>query len=150
MNIESFKNEFKIYCETVENTKGLEFIKQHLFDITLNLETFIDDNLRDIDFNSNMQVIEEARRLSKVLEYYSELAEMVEEFEIREVWKIINAHSVEGIIDTFDIVLSQCYGSLCYKYNIDQFKGEVLSDEQFNNEKWYIDLCNLIDKYNIC
>ena len=41
--MENFKREFKIYCETVEDTKGLEILKQNLFTHTLNLETFIDD-----------------------------------------------------------------------------------------------------------
>ena len=30
MNMENFIREFKIYCETVENTRGLEKIKQYL------------------------------------------------------------------------------------------------------------------------
>ena len=41
--MENFKQEFKIYCETVENIKGLEILKQNLFDNVLNLEVFIDD-----------------------------------------------------------------------------------------------------------
>ena len=43
MNTENFIKEFKIYCETVEDTEGLEIIKQYYFDNMLNLETFIDD-----------------------------------------------------------------------------------------------------------
>ena len=33
--MENFKQEFKIYCETVENIKGLEILKQNLFDNVL-------------------------------------------------------------------------------------------------------------------
>ena len=149
MNIENFKKEFKVYCKTVENVKALEFIKQYVFNSILNLETFIDDNLGDIDLDNNMQVIEEARRLSKVLGYYSELAEMIDEFEVRKVWKVVDGFSEYDIVDIFDTILSQCCGSLCYEYGIDLSSNEFLSDEQLDNERWYTDLCNLVDKYNI-
>ena len=110
MNMENFIREFKIYCETVENTRGLEKIKQYYFDYMLNLEIFVDDYIRiDICRASNEDIIKEV----------------------------------------FDEVMQSCYSQLykkVYPNEIDLYKYEL---EESDLPKWYIDLCNILDKYGI-
>ena len=147
--MENFKQEFKTYCETVENTKALETIKQYIFNIALNLETFIDDNISNIDFNNNKEIIKEARRLSKILDYYSSIAESVEEVKVRDIWKIVSAYSDNAIIELLNDALCECYEDIVYKYDVKIFHDENLTDEQWGKEKWYTDLCNILNKYEV-
>ena len=147
--MENFKQEFKAYCETVENTKALETIKQHIFNTALNLETFIDDNISNIDFNNNKEIIKEARRLSKILDYYSSIAESVEEVKVRDIWKIVSTCSDNTIIKLLNDTLSECYEDIVCKYDVKILHDEHLTDEQWEKEKWYTDLCNILNKYEI-
>jgi hypothetical protein len=148
--MEKFKEDFKIYCETVEDTKGLEILKQNLFDKMLNLETFMDDYIKiDLSKASSKEILNEAYELSSTLKRIAENASYIESFELREIYNLIPNYNYEYLKDVFDIVIDESYITLykkiypnensIYKYEID--KNDL--------EKWYIDLFILLDKYNM-
>lgn len=151
MNMENFIREFKIYCETVENTRGLEKIKQYLFDDMLNLEIFVDDYIGiDICRASNEDIIKEANRLSEVLKSLARTASCINNIDVRDVYLLFPKDSKFYIKSMFNTVLSSCYSELYEKMYPNErglsFKHEL---EESDLEEWYIDLCNLADKYGI-
>ena len=154
-NIENFKKEFKIYCETVEDTKGLEAIKDVIFGDVLNLETFIDDFVdkktnkcwRDI---SNDEQVKLAKLAAKELARVSEEAEKINNTDLRELWKIINDLSYSEIKGRLEFLLNDLFWILySKKYPNDHslLRKYDLKDEDF--EKWYTDLFNLLEKYDL-
>ena len=151
MNTENFIKEFKIYCETVEDTEGLEIIKQHYFDNMLNLETFIDDYIEiDLLKASNEDIVEEANRLSKVLKSVAETANYINSIDVRYVYLLIPKYSKNHIKEMFCDVMQTCYEELYEKIHPNEGWIDVrfeLKESDF--PKWYIDLCNLLDKYGI-
>lgn len=103
MNIENFINEFKNYCETVDDTIGLQEIKDRLFDRTLNLETFMDDYIGiNISIADNKDIVNEANRLSDCLIELSNQASVIDDTNIREIWKLINELSIYEFKDFFE------------------------------------------------
>lgn len=150
MNMENFIREFKIYCETVENTRGLEKIKQYYFDYMLNLEIFVDDYIRiDICRASNEDIIKEANRLSEILKSLARTASCINNIDVRDVYLLFYEASKFHIKEVFDEVMQSCYSQLykkVYPNEIDLYKYEL---EESDLPKWYIDLCNILDKYGI-
>lgn len=157
-NIENFKKEFKIYCETVEDTKGLEVIKDAIFGDVLNLETFVDDYIDDnlgkrwFDINNEEQV-SLARLISKELIKVSDEAEKVNNTKLRETYKLLNDLSYDEIKNKLEFVLNDLYWGLYrkkYSYNEDQFIDYEMHElEEKDLDKWYIDLVNLFEKYGL-
>ena len=149
--MENFINEFKTYCETVDNTEALELIKQYYFDNMLNLETFVDDHIEiDIFKASNEDIIQEANRLSKVLESVTKTASYINSVNVRDIYLLIPKYSKNHTKEMFDNIMQTCYEELCKK--ICQNEGWIdirfeLKESDF--PKWYIDLCNLLDKYGM-
>ena len=151
MNMKNFINEFETYCETVEDTRGLEIIKQYYFDYLLNLETFVDDYIEiDISEASNEDIIKEADRLSKLLKYLIKNASYLNNIDVRDVHLLIPEDDRRHVKTMFGSVLSICYSELYNKKYPNEcsllYEHEL---EESDLPKWYIDLCNLADKYGM-
>lgn len=149
MNIENFINEFKNYCETVDDTIGLQEIKDRLFDRTLNLETFMDDYIGiNISIADNKDIVNEANRLSDCLIELSNQASVIDDTNIREIWKLINELSIYEIKDFFECLCETFYMMLLNSLYPDNghFGMNIPYDKM---PKWYIDLWDILDKYNI-
>ena len=149
MNIENFINEFKNYCETVDDTIGLQEIKDRLFDRTLNLETFMDDYIGiNISIADNKDIVNEANRLSDCLIELSNQASVIDDTNIREIWKLINELSIYEIKDFFECLCGTFYMMLLNSLYPDNghFGMNIPYDKM---PKWYIDLWDILDKYNI-
>ncbi|WP_294156936.1 hypothetical protein [uncultured Clostridium sp.] len=148
--MENFINEFKTYCETVENTTALEKIKQHYFDYMLDLETFVDDHIEiNLSKASNKDIIDEANRLSVILKSLIKTASCINNIDARDVYLLFYEDSKFHIKEVFDEVMQSCYSQLykkVYPNEIDLYKYEL---EESDLPKWYIDLCNILDKYGI-
>lgn len=157
-NIENFKKEFKIYCETVENTKGIEEIKDAIFGDVLNLQSFIDDftgkktnkSWRDV---TKDEEIELAKLAAKELARVSEEAEKINNTKLRETYKLLNDLSYDEIKNKLEFVLHDLYWHTYrkkYPRNEDQFMDcEIYELEDKDLDKWYIDLFNLLEKYDL-
>ena len=67
MNIENFKKEFKMYCETVEDTVALDVIKDEMFKTILDVQKIVDlyINVNECD---NKKKIERTKMLISSLE----------------------------------------------------------------------------------
>ena len=88
--MENFINEFKTYCETVEDTTGLEVIKDNLFGDVLNLETFIDDNIEIKLYEAKKEdILKEANRLIKVLKVSTETANNINNTDVRYIYSLL-------------------------------------------------------------
>ena len=150
MNMENFKEEFKIYCMTTDNVEGLSIIKQILFDKMLNLETFIDDYIKiDLLKASNKEILNEAYELSTTLKRIAENASYIESFELREIYNLIPEYNYEYLKDVFDIVIDESYLTLykkIYPNENTMYKYEI---DENDLEKWYVDLFNLLEKYEL-
>lgn len=149
--MENFINEFKTYCETVENTRGLEIIKQYCFDDMLNLETFVNDYIEiDISKASNEDIIKEADRLRLVLKSLTETASFINDIKVRDIYSILPKYNKFYIKEMFGIVMQTCYEELYAKvYPNEKWIDLKYELEESDLPKWYIDLCNLLDKYSI-
>ena len=150
MNIENFINEFKIYCETVDNTILLQEIKDRLFDRTLNLETFINDYIEvDLLTATNNDIVKEANRLSNCLIELSNQASVIDNTDIREIWKVLVEFPIGEIKDFFECACETFYTMLVdlfYPNHNSHFYIDIPYDEM---PKWYIDLWNILDKNGI-
>ena len=149
MNIENFKKEFKMYCETVEDTVALDVIKDEMFKTILDIQKIVDlyINVNECD---NKKKIERTKMLISSLESRASFSEYIEGTEWRELYKIVNKFSVFEITEIFEIAIAELSEYVHDKYDIDLLNGEELSTEQLENEKWFTDLCDLADKYDIC
>ena len=150
MNMENFKEEFKMYCMTTDNVEGLSTIKQILFDKMLNLETFIDDYIKiDLLKASNKEILNEAYELSTTLKRIAENASCIESFELREIYNLIPKYNYEYLKDVFDIVIDESYSTLykkIYPNENTMYKYEI---DENDLEKWYVDLFNLLERYEL-
>lgn len=148
--MKNFINEFRAYCETVENTTALEKIKQHYFDYMLDLETFVDDHIEiNLSKASNKDIIDEANRLSVILKSLIKTASCINNIDARDVYLLFYEDSKSHIKEVFDEVMQSCYSQLykkVYPNEIVLYKYEL---EESDLPKWYIDLCNILDKYGI-
>lgn len=149
MNIENFKKEFKMYCETVEDTVALDVIKDEMFKTILDVQKIVDlyINVNECD---NKKKIERTKMLISSLESRTSFSEYIEGTEWRELYKIVNKFSVFEITEIFEIAIAELSEYVHDKYDINLLNGEELSTEQLENEKWFTDLCDLADKYDIC
>ena len=149
MNIENFKKEFKMYCETVEDTVALDVIKDEMFKTILDVQKIVDlyINVNECD---NKKKIERTKMLISSLESRVSFSEYIEGTEWRELYKIVNKFSVFEITEIFEIAIAELSEYVHDKYDIDLLNGDELSTEQLENEKWFTDLCDLADKYDIC
>lgn len=149
MNIENFKEEFKIYCETVESTKGLEILKQNLFDNVLNLETFIDDCIEiDILEASNEEIIQQAINIEGLLGVAINRAGYINTLTPRNIYKILNECNLKFIKEMFQNTVTDCFEYLYAKrYPKEFYMINELEDKYI--EDWYKDLFLLLEKYNI-
>ena len=147
--MENFKQEFKIYCETVEDTKGLEILKQNLFTHTLNLETFIDDCIEiDLLEASNEEIIQEAIKIEGLLSVAVTKAGCVNTLMPRKIYTLIDKFSFTFIKDMFNYTITDCFEYLyTKKYPKDFYMIEKLEEDEIPN--WYKDLFNLLEKHNI-
>lgn len=142
--MENFINDFKIYCENVENTEGLEIIKEHIILSFFNLEAFIDDH-----YNYFNDEIEEGLRLSELLESLTYKAKGIRDLDIRDTWKAFGLVQINNKLDVGDIILDslgEAYDLLLKKYGIDR-ENRFLTDEIVECEKWYKDLYELEEKH---
>ena len=147
--MENFKQEFKIYCETVEDTKGLEILKQNLFTHTLNLETFIDGCIEiDLLEASNEEIIQEAIKIEGLLGAAIIKAGCVNTLMPRKIYTLIDKFSFSFIKDMFNYTITDCFEYLyTKKYPKDFYMIEKLEEDEIPN--WYKDLFNLLEKHNI-
>ena len=89
MNIENFINDFKNYCETIDDTKGIEIVKQRIFDNILNLELIVEDTIESnlnkrISELNNLEVIEQSELIARELLIASQKCRYIEMMNIRE------------------------------------------------------------------
>ena len=149
MNIENFKKEFKMYCETVEDTVALDVIKDEMFKTILDVQKIVNlyINVNECD---NKKKIERTKMLISSLESRVSFSEYIEGTEWRELYKIVNKFSVFEITEIFEIAIAELSEYVNDKYDIDLLNGKELSTEQLENEKWFTDLCDLAYKYDIC
>ena len=147
--MENFKQEFKIYCETVEDIKGLEILKQNLFTHTLNPETFIDDCIEiDLLEASNEEIMQEAIKIEGLLSVAITKAGCVNTLMPRKIYTLIDKFSFSFIKDMFDYTITDCFEYLyTKKYPKDFYMIEKLEEDEIPN--WYKDLFNLLEKHNI-
>ena len=147
--MENFKQEFKIYCETAENTKGLEILKQNLFDNVLNLETFIDDCIEiDISEASNEEIIQQAIKIEGLLSIAINQAGYINTLTPRNIYKVLNKCNLKLIKQIFQYTITDCFEYLYTKrYPRDFYIINELEDKYI--EDWYKDLYILLEKYNI-
>lgn len=152
MNIENFINEFKNYCETVENTMLLEIIKQCCFDEILNIQTIVDDYIEiDLLNASNEDIIKEVDKLSKVLNDLARFGKQINNIAVRDIYLLFSNFSEDYIESIFKYSLS----SYCEKLYNKIYPNESgllirheLKDSDFDKD--YMNLYNLLDKHNIC
>lgn len=149
MNIENFKKEFKMYCETVEDTVALDVIKDEMFKTILDVQKIVDLYM-SVNECDNKKKIEQTKMLISSLESRVSFSEYIEGTEWRELYKIVNKFSVFEITEIFEIAIAELSEYVHDKYDIDLLNGEELSTEQLENEKWFTDLCDLAYKYDIC
>lgn len=147
--MENFKQEFKIYCETVENIKGLEILKQNLFDNVLNLEVFIDDCIEiDISEASNEEIIQQAIKIEGLLSVAINQAGYINTLTPRNIYKVLNKCNLKLIKQIFQYTITDCFEYLYIKrYPRDFYIINELEDKYI--EDWYKDLYILLEKYNI-
>ena len=147
--MENFKQEFKIYCETVENIKGLEILKQNLFDNVLNLEVFIDDCIEiDISEASNEEIIQQAIKIEGLLSVAINQAGYINTLTPRNIYKVLNKCNLKLIKQIFQYTITDCFKYLYTKrYPRDFYIINELEDKYI--EDWYKDLYILLEKYNI-
>ena len=147
--MENFKQEFKIYCETVENIKGLEILKQNLFDNVLNLEVFIDDCIEiDISEASNEEIIQQAIKIEGLLSVAINQAGYINTLTPRNIYKVLNKFNLKLIKQIFQYTITDCFEYLYTKrYPRDFYIINELEDKYI--EDWYKDLYILLEKYNI-
>lgn len=148
--MENFINEFKTYCETVEDATGLEVIKDNLFGDVLNLETFIDDNVEIKLYEAKKEdILKEANRLIKALKVSTETANNINNTDVRYIYSLLPKDN-ENLKELFSWVMHDCYEKVYEKVYPNEnsllFKCK-LKESDF--PKWYIDLCNLLDKYGM-
>ena len=127
-----FINDFKIYCETVEDTKGLEILKQNLFTHTLNLETFIDDCIEiDLLEASNEEIIQEAIKIEGLLGVAITKAGCVNTLMPRKIYTLIDKFSFSFIKDMLDYTITDCFEYLyTKKYPKDFYMIEKLEEDE--------------------
>ena len=114
--MENFKQEFKIYCETVENIKGLEILKQNLFDNVLNLEVFIDDCIEiDISEASNEEIIQQAIKIEGLLSIAINQAVYINTLTPRNIYKVLNKCNLKLIKQIFQYTITDCFEYLYAK-----------------------------------
>ncbi len=146
--MENFKQEFKIYCETVENIKGLEILKQNLFDNVLNLEVFIDDCIEiDISEASNEEIIQQAIKIEGLLSVAINQAGYINTLTPRNIYKVLNKCNLKLIKQIFQYTITDCFEYLYTKrYPRDFYIINELEDKYI--EDWYKELYILLEKYN--
>ena len=138
--MENFKQEFKIYCETVENIKGLEILKQNLFDNVLNLEVFIDDCIEiDISEASNEEIIQQAIKIEGLLSVAINQAGYINTLTPRNIYKVLNKCNLKLIKQIFQYTITDCFEYLYTKrYPRDFYIINELEDKYI--EDWYKEL----------
>lgn len=147
--MENFINDFRIYCENVEDTKGLEIIKENIISSFYNLETVIDDYC-ELEIDSIGSQIIEGERLINILQLLIPRAKKIESLHIKEIWKAFEIAQVNNKYQIKEIIEASVISSCEYLYEkYGATKGFLivrdLKDEEI--EKWYKDLCELEEKY---
>lgn len=142
--MENFINDFKIYCENVEDTKGLEIVRENIILSFYNLETLVYDYC-ELKSNLSNQITEGEKLINTLSELINKSKE-INSLNIRETWKAFEiagiSHKFE-IEDTIDISVSEAFEFILKKYGIE----EELTDEIVEKEKWYKDLFELEEKH---
>ncbi len=147
--MERFIKEFKIYCETVDNIKGLDTIKNEIIKNNFDIESLVD---LYIDFNNScsIEIIEQTKELIQSLEDRVVFGEQVESCELRDLYVIVDMLTSFEIKEVFEYSMGELSEFIYNKYNVNPFRGEDLTKEQLKNEAWFTNLCDLLEKYNIC
>ena len=146
--MERFINDFKIYCETVDNIKGLDTIKNEIIKNNFDIESLVD---LYIDFNScSKEIIEQTKELIQSLEDRVAFGEQVESCELRDLYVIVDRLTSFEIKEVFEYSMGELSEFIYNKYNVNPFRDEDLTEEQLKNEAWFTNLCDLLEKYNIC
>lgn len=144
--MDKFIEELRIYCETVEDTKGLEIIKDNIFSCCLNLE-YMNDYVEYIGDSFEEQIQGAEITVNNIQQAIKE-AEKIANTDKRECFKLLKGKSKTEIKDLLDFVLHDSYEYLCEKYNHNEPLATVeLLDNEV--EQWYKDLYNLFEKYDI-
>ena len=147
--MERFKKEFKIYCKTVDNIKGLDTIKNEIIKNNFDIESLVD---LYIDFNNSCskEIIEQTKELIQSLEDRVAFWEQVESCELRDLYVIVDRLTSFEIKEVFEYSMGELSEFIYNKYNVNPFRDEDLTKEQLKNEAWFTNLCDLLEKYNIC
>lgn len=154
MNIENFINDFKNYCETIDDTKGIEIVKQRIFDNILNLELIVEDTIESnlnkrISELNNLEVIEQSELIARELLIASQKCRYIEMMNIRETWKPMVDMTYDKINDVFFDLSQTLFEAMYYsKYPKAKFEVELELKEE-DLEKWYTELWDILEKYNI-
>ena len=144
--MEDFIKDFKIYCEEVEDIKGLQIIKNNIFSYYLNLK-LIEEYVVDEGYNFEDQIRSAKMTIYNIDKAIKE-AEKVANTEYRQLYKLLYGLGKEDIKNVLEYVLSECYEFLCDKY----YPSLYLYDITFKNEEveqWYKELYKLFEKYDI-
>lgn len=155
MNIENFINDFKNYCETVEDTRLLNKIKNTLFNEILNL---CDIARRTSEYRfgkslnklTNDDTLELAKIILVDLQKAYEEASLINDIDVREIWKVVSKLDEFGIEELFNI---SCEGlhemivrELYPNYIGDAYDIE-LSDDKIPS--WTKDLITILRKHGL-
>ena len=144
--MEDFIKDFKIYCEEVEDTKGLQIIKNNIFSYYLNLE-LIEDYVVDKGCSFEAQIESAKMTIDNINKAVKE-AEKVANTEYRQLYKLLYGLGKEDIKIVLEYVLNECYDFLCNKY----YPSLCLYNITFKDEEveqWYEELYKLFKKYDI-
>ena len=93
--MENFIKDFKIYCEEVEDIKGLQIIKNNIFSYYLNLE-LIEEYVVDEGYNFEEQ-IRSAKMTIYNIDKAIKKAEKVANTEYRQLYKLLYGLGKEDI-----------------------------------------------------
>lgn len=146
---EEFINDLRIYSETVESVEGLEVIKECILEYVLNLETISDDYVNIENISTHNGVVSEAKKLIKILTELVASYEIIKDYNLRDLYKLINNFHYWQIKEMFSYVCEESKMKLVRKnkMNIGDFEEYGLSEHML--EDWYKELYMLIDKYDI-
>lgn len=141
--MENFINDFKIYCESVEDITGLEIVQRWVINTFYCLDTFVGEN-----YNICNDDAEEGIRLSMLLYELANKAKDIKVLDKKDIWKSFEMADIKDFRTVKDIMtetLVEACEFLCNKYNLGY--DDYLTEEIVNKEKWYKELCLLDDKY---
>ncbi|MGL5381072.1 hypothetical protein [Clostridium sp.] len=101
---EEFINDLRVYSETVGYVEGLEVIKECVLEYVLNLETISDDYVNIENISTRNGVVSEAKKLIKILTELVTYYEIIKDYNLRDMYKLINNFHYWQIKEMFSYV----------------------------------------------